>query len=156
MTPYFLCHHVFKWRAIKSFDTIIFVSWNFKKSCQRKAEFLITMRTKISFDSILFVSTCVDISEIPVKKGWISFHNESNQRFWHHTFLSSCLEILEIAVKKAEFLFTKRAIKSFETILFVYSCLEISEIPVKKSRISYHNESNQKFWLHTFCLFVYS
>ena len=52
MTPYFLCLHVFKWRAIKSFDTIIFVSWNFIKSCQRKAEFLITMRAIKSFDTI--------------------------------------------------------------------------------------------------------
>ena len=66
---------------ILRFDTILFVS-----SClpiaeilvKKKAEFVITMRATKSFDTILFVSSCLQISDNPVKKGRISYHNESN------------------------------------------------------------------------------
>ena len=48
------------------------------------------MRAIKSFDTILFVSSCLQISEIPVTiKGRISYHNESNQKSCPHSFLSS-------------------------------------------------------------------
>ena len=62
-----LCLHVFQ----------------FQKFLSKKAEFLITMRATKSFDTILFVSSCLQISEIPVTiKGRIFYHNESNQKSW--------------------------------------------------------------------------
>ena len=49
-----------------------------------------------------------------------------------------------------------RAIKSFDTI---FLCLHVFKFHKflsqnKRPRISYHNESNQKFWHHTFCVFM--
>ena len=62
-----LCLHVFQ----------------FQKFLSKKAEFLITMRATKSFDTILFVSSCLQISEIPVTiKVRIFYHNESNQKPW--------------------------------------------------------------------------
>ena len=60
-----------------------------------------------------------------------------------------CRHVFKLS-KKDEFLIRMRAIKSFDTILFVSSCLQI----VKKGRISYYNESNKKFWPHTFCVLI--
>ena len=107
---------------------------------------------KLRFDTILFVSSCLPISEIPVKKGRISYHNESNQKSWLHAFfvftcahedslwtknnVNVCVfmsfQFQRFLSKKAEFLITMRATKSFDTILFVSTCLQISEIPVTK------------------------
>ena len=87
-------------------------------------------RATKSFDTILFVSSCLS-SEIPVTiKGRISYHNESNQKSWLHTFLSSHVLMKTHCEPKI-------------MLMFVSSCLQISEIPVTiKGRISYHNESN--------------
>ena len=86
-TPYFLCLYVFK----------------FHKILPEKDEFLITMRAIKSFDTILFVSSCLQMKsnqkfwhhnfcvlkfhKIVSKKGRISYHNESNKKFWHHIFV---------------------------------------------------------------------
>ena len=79
----------------------------------KKAEFLFTMRAIKRFDTILFVSSC-----------------------------------LQIVKKKDEFLITMRAIKSFDTTLFVsWWCSNFRNFCHKKGRVSYSNESNQKFWL---------
>ena len=52
----------------------------------------------LHFDTILFVSSCLLISEITVKKGRISYHNESIKSFDTILFVSSCLPISEIPV----------------------------------------------------------
>ena len=86
LTPYFLCFYVFK----------------FQKTMSKKDEFLITMRAIKSFDTILFVSSCLQMKsnqkfwhhnfcvlkfhKIVSKKGRIAYHNESNKKFWHHIF----------------------------------------------------------------------
>ena len=102
-------------------------------------------------------------------KGRISYHNESNKKFWHHTFCVFMSSISDIPdTKKAEFLITMRAIKSLDYILF---CLQMcswrlivnkkydltgnwhstSEYPsTKKPRISCFNKSNWKIWHHAF------
>ena len=83
---YTLCLHVFK----------------FQKILSKKTEFLITMRAIKSFDTILFVSSCLQMKsnqkfwhhnfcvlkfhKIVSKKGRIAYHNESNKKFWHHIF----------------------------------------------------------------------
>ena len=95
------------------------------------------MRAIKSLDTILLMSSCLQISEIPVTiKGRISYHNESNQ----NTFcLHMCSRRLIVNKKKLG-----HAVKDlrFDTILLVSSCHLIPEIPIKKGRISYHNESN--------------
>ena len=66
------------------------MSFQFQEFLSKKAEFLITMRATKRFDTILFVPSCLQISEIPVTiKGRIFYHNESNQKSCLHTFLSS-------------------------------------------------------------------
>ena len=79
------CHLEFDAQAWSCKDTAfwhhtvcVFMSYNCRNSCQKKAEFVITMRATKSFDTILFVSSCLQISDNPVKKGRISYHNESN------------------------------------------------------------------------------
>ena len=103
-----------------------------RSSRRKKAVFLITMRTKKSFDSILFVSTCVDILEILVKKAEFLSTMRAIKSFDTILFYQHVLKFQKLLLKRAEFLSTMRAIKSFDTILFVSACLKISEIPDNK------------------------
>ena len=66
----------------------VFMYSNSINSCHKiKGQISYHNESKQKFDTILFVSSCLQISEIPVTiKGQISYHNESNQKFWHHTF----------------------------------------------------------------------
>ena len=66
----------------------------------------------LRFDTILFVSSCHLIPEIPIKKAEFLITMKAIKSLDTILFVSSCHLILEIPVKKAEFLITMRAIKS--------------------------------------------
>ena len=86
LPPYFFvftCAHEDSLWTKNNVNVCVFMSFQFQRFLSKKAEFLITMRATKSFDTILFVSSCLQISEIPVTiKGRISYHNESNQKSW--------------------------------------------------------------------------
>ena len=133
LAPYFLClcqkflskkaKFLITMRAIKSFDTIPFVSsCKFRNSCHNKRpNFLTQWEQSKVLTPCFFVFTCA----------WRLIVNKKAKQ---DTQLQSVLQ----QKKPTEFLITSRAIDRFGTILF----MPVSEIPVKKGQISYHNESN--------------
>ena len=115
-----------QWEQSKDFTPYFLCLYVFKfhKILLKKDEFLITMRAIKSFDTILCVFMCSIF-----------------RKFCH---------------KKAKFLITMRAIKSFDTIiifLFLH-VFKFQKTLSKKDEFFYHNESNKKFWYHTFCVFI--
>ena len=123
------------------------MSSNFRNFCHNKRPNFLSQWEhvkKLRFDTILFVSSCLLISEIPVKKGRISYHNESNKSFDTILFVSSCLQI----DKKGRISYYNESNKKFWHHTFcVLIMFKFQKFLSQKGRISYSNESNQKFWL---------
>ena len=139
---------------------------NSRNSCQK--EFLITMRAIKSFDTILFVSSSkfpkflskgrISYHNNSNQKSWLHTFLSSHvlmktqcepkiMLIKTQTLKCLCLHVFQFQKflsKKAEFLITMRATKSFDTILFVSSCLQISEIPVTiKGRVFFQWEQSK-------------